>query len=326
MRFHPSHLGPLSNRWQFLAVFALLASLLLVELSKSRVEPEPAAAAIETPMRRVLVAKAPLEAGKPVSAEHVALEDRPIGTLPADAVDKLEELEGHVAIGPIPASYPLARSLFSKPAEPVEAPKPADPVEERLKLIRRETVGFHINFSSPPPPPGTRIAIMLQGSKGGSVLVADEAWIDETDKKSGARILLRPDTALFFQEAQRLGTFSFLVVPDEGASPFAGKAIGDLELLKAELQKLGGTAEEKPPVVVERNAPPPRPSGYAWVPGESVRYSVGKDGTISVLDRSGAAFPLRDGSTGGAAPRPVETTGGDRPPEEAGGTVVRGLE
>ena len=285
------------NRYTPVIVF-LLVAILATNLFRGGESKPDASAAVDVPKKTVLVAKTLLKAGEAVAKEAVADESRPLSTLPADAVVKLEELQGKVPVGPIPAGYPLAKALFvdQKVAAAAKGGENAIPTEniEMLERIRAETVALSITFTSPAPKKGTRIALSIQGKKGKPALVADEAWVD-TNSGNSAQVRVRPEIALFLEEVKPLGTFSYFDIGIDGSSPYKGTAIHDMALLRERLQLV----EERAPtsVRVTSTASPEQKhsisfTSFAWSRDKRIKYGIDAQGKMYVIEKNGSAVPL----------------------------------
>lgn len=256
-----------------------------------------AAAAVDVPKKTVLIAKSLLKAGEPVTKELVTEESRPLSTLPADALIKFDELQGKVPVGPVPAGYPLASALFvdQKVAVAAKGGENAVPTEniEMLEKIRAETVALSITFTSPAPKKGTRIALSIQGKKGKPALVADEAWIDTSSGNSG-QVRVRPEIALFLEEAKPMGAFSYFDIGIDGPNPFKGTAISDMALLRERLQTLEEriVSSAKSVTTTQEKKPTISFTSFAWSRDKRIKYGIDTQGKMYVMERDGSAVPL----------------------------------
>ncbi len=233
----------------------------------------------------VVVARGKIESGQPLEKANVALEERPVSTLPADAIQSLAALKNKVAAGPIPAGYPLAVALLADPVvvlpvkdEAKDEGAPSDPIDMLFKEIASETVAVPLNFSSKPPPRGSRIAVILSSSRGESIVVVEECWLAELGGDRQAIVRVDPLKALLLKSSAGLGEFGFIELPTDGPSPYAGKGINDIEELKL---RLAGK-----PVNTQAKAAEPKPNkmkGYAWITGEGRRYGISAEDEIVVL-------------------------------------------
>ncbi|MBX7136520.1 MAG: hypothetical protein K1X83_00955 [Oligoflexia bacterium] len=235
-----------------------------------------------TQSTEVVVAKGKIEPGQPLEKAPVALERRPVNTLPADAITSLESLKNKIAAGPIPAGYPLALALLADPVvvpavtEKVDEAPPEDPIETLFREIESETVSVPLTFSSNPPKRGARMAVTLSNTRGETIIVVEESWVASS---SGREAVLRldPTKALLLQSARSLGNFGFIEIPVDGPSPYAGKAVNSIEELKERLagRVVEASAEKKPTTKMK---------GYAWISGEGLKYGIDQDGQIKVMD------------------------------------------
>lgn len=287
MRIHPTLLTTRGSKWQFPAAFALLLFLVAVNVTRG-----PREMVIATPqpleqMVDVVVAQQSIESGSPLEKAALQILKRPISTLPADVISTMDLLKNKVAAGPIPAGYPLARALLADPvavipvsaAEEAAKAKANDPIDTLLEEIKKDTVAVPLMFPSEAPGRGTRVALALSKMNGDTVLVLEEAWVSESQ---GQRATLRvdPKKALFIQNVKRLGQLSFIEIPTEGDSPYAGHAVQSMQELE---DALGGKTQ-----IAKSDTPANRKfRSYAWVSGAGVRYGIGDDGTMYMVDGTG---------------------------------------
>ena len=312
MRVHPSIITNSSAKWYFPASVIVLLAILGMNIVRG---PNKSATASmpDQASRQVIVAKVALLPGKKLSKEMLMIDTRPLSTLPGDVVTQWDEVSSQVPLGPIPAGYPLAKALFTDPKEfnktqtsaPTQQQLAATAnalAEARLSPVRERTVAVSLALKGARPEPGSRVALSLQGPKGNSALVCDEAWIELSDPKS-TEILVRvkPVMALFLEEIKSFGTFSYLVIADQGESPFAGQTLASVKELREKL--IPPTTQLSNPVVAMTNATskksqkeevlgPGSFTSYAWTNGEAIKYSVDKDGRIFVIDERGLVIPL----------------------------------
>ncbi|MCB9029531.1 MAG: SAF domain-containing protein [Deltaproteobacteria bacterium] len=290
MRVHPSFVAPKRKRWQFPAAFGLLLFLLIMNFVRGPRVQVQATQPVEpkVKMQEVLVVTKALQAGEPIEQSSVALEKRPLQTLPSDAISVFTDLQGKVAAGPVPVGYPLAKALITDPVPVVpvsdsESIKELDPIEMLLEEIMAETVAVPVNFRAKSPPRGTRIALALSGVRGDTVLVLDECWISEG---SGNKAVLRvpADKALFLQSIEKLGQFSFIEIPIEGSSPYTGHALEDLDSVEVALGLKAGSSKK-----AKSNEPagPRTFKSYAWINGTPRRYGIDEEGKIFIVDEHG---------------------------------------
>ncbi|MCB0339235.1 MAG: SAF domain-containing protein, partial [Bdellovibrionales bacterium] len=212
---HPSLLAPKVKRWQFPVAIGLVVTLLLVTAFRGsdNVIVQQDTRPKEELLTVVVTTKA-VGAGDPFDQATLALEPRPINTLPNDVITSFELLDGKVAAGPIPAGYPLALALLAESVPlmaPTDIPSPieADPFDILIKEIERETVAVPLQFMGNAPERGKRVALAISGRRGETVLVIDDAWVTES---SGSMATLRvaPKRALFLQSVKNLGSLTFI--------------------------------------------------------------------------------------------------------------------
>ena len=303
MRVHPSILAPKSaSKWQFPLAFALLIFLLVINLTRGPQKPVEAA---QRPIERrieVVVAQASVEAGQPLEKASLVLEQRPVNTLPADAITNFEVLRNKVAAGPIPAGYPLAMALLADPVpviavdgKSLEDELPEDPTEMFLQEIERETVAVPVLFKSASPERGARIAITLSLGRSDSLIVIDECWVSKSSGRN-ATLRLDPQQALIMQDARGHGSFDFIELPPDGASPYEEKAkVGQAELTRI-INSQNEGAEKARQLSKTDDKPKESFTGYAWVAGEGIRFGLDSGGRLHVVDQSGKSIgAVRDG-------------------------------
>ena len=286
MRVHPSVFAPATLKWQLPAALGIIVLLLAAAVLR-RPDSEVVVQAVATEKKiEVIVARSKIEAGQPLEKADVALEMRPVSTLPADAISSLDSLKNKVAAGPIPAGYPLALALLADPvvtmpeAPHIDSNLPIEsPVDLLLKEIEGETVALPVVFNATPPQRGARMAVTISNTKGGSIIVAEECWVANNANGREAVVRLNPAKALILQAAKAYGTFGFIELPTEGPSPYAGSAVTSLEEVRERL-------EGKSPETITKAASTDsnrRMRGYAWIPGEGIRYGIDSDGQIKVV-------------------------------------------
>jgi hypothetical protein len=283
MRVHPTLLSSRAKKWQFPVAFGLVIVLLITigfrKGGNGQVAPQgPQEKSID-----VLVASSLIEAGEPLDLKKLALEARPVRTLPKDVVSSFDAVKNKVAAGPIPQGYPLATTLLADPVVvlPVdpslpEVTKPVDPVDTLLQEIEQTTVAVPVTFISLSPPRGTRVAVALSKDRGDSILVLSESWVSTSNGRE-ATLRLNPTKALLLQYAKSYGDFSFIEIPTEGPSPYEGKAVESEAQLKALIS--GKPAFQATPVT-ERKF-----KGYAWIPGEDKKFGIDSEGAIEMVPR-----------------------------------------
>lgn len=235
----------------------------------------------------VVVAKDKIEAGTPLEKAKVALELRPVSTLPSDAITSLDNLKNKVAAGPIPAGYPLAVALLAEPAKmlPVnEAPKDSgkqeDPTEVLLKQLEASTVSISLSFPVEPPGRGSRLAVTLPTPQGDTLVLVPESWVEKT---SGNQATLRvtAEEALFLQSARTLGGFGFVSLAADGPSPYQNQAVKNVDDLR-KLLNISKTNQNADAAPASKSGG--KMKGYAWVSGEGIRYGIDESGEIKVVD------------------------------------------
>lgn len=249
----------------------------------------------------VVVAVESIEAGQPLEKANLALQQRPINTLPADAITSFEALKDKVAAGPIPAGYPLSMAFLAEPVpvvpieEEIIEEEPEDPRESILREIEKDTVATPVQLDSPQlPPRGARVAIILKprpntGVGGEPIILLADAWVSKSDGR-GVTLRVSFDEARYIDYAKSYGTLSYLELPLEGNSPYASDAIKDMNELRnifepdamRQKQASGGDSSAS-----SRSRKPNSIVGYAWVTGGSTRFGLDKEGGIHPLDEQG---------------------------------------
>jgi len=284
MRIHPGQITPGLSKWQLPLAGGLLLLLLIVMAFRGSKETTIVQQPVMEKRLDVVVAQARIEAGQPLENAKLVMEQRPVSTLPADAITSLQVLKGKVAAGPIPAGYPLAMALLADPVvvlpvenKPEPEVMPEDPVDTLLRQIESETVALPVTFTSAPPPRGSRVAVTLSNMRGESVVVVEECWVASSSKDREATLRLEPAKALLLQSARKFGNFGFIALATEGPSPYAGQAVSSLEDLKSILEGKG------PVQVVKKENNTSRMKGYAWISGEGRRYGIDNEGQIHVM-------------------------------------------
>lgn len=260
MRVHPSQLRSAKVSWQLPGVLLLFAVLIL---SQAFTAQNDSPATVE-----VWVAAQDIEADEVIVSSKLTREKRSPAVLPPGVVSDLETVIGKTAVLPIPVGFPLTENLVREKIHPEEAPQKIE-----------ETVSVAISYEIPPPPPGTRVAVVLQPPESDPILLAEEAWVGSREANI-VWVRAQPRTALLLQQAQGLGRISYLELGK--TNPFAGEAVKDISALRQHLVK--------PPLAVI-DQPEPKAS-YAWVRGDKVVYTVAPTGSIYVLDPSGEIRPL----------------------------------
>ena len=290
MRVHPAVLQSKKFNWRYPLAVVLLLAVLAVEGVARRNPHKSSSTDLKV---SVVVTQLSLQAGTLLDETNVRLEKFPANKLSGEVIKDLDQVLGQYVTASLPEGFPLPATLVSNAAP--EGEDQAERLQKRLAKIAQKTVAITIPFSVPPPEPGSRIALALRGNTGQSVLVADEAWIESTDDYN-ARIRLKPHTALFVQEATSLGTFSYVVIQEQGPSPFKGKASSDIHQLRAALDSIN-TQDKSPEEVIEAHQEddelsPGDFSSYAWLTGGQYMFAINKEGRIHVIDPSGYVNPL----------------------------------
>ena len=299
MRVHPTVLAPKVSKWHLPVAFGVLIFLLGLNLFRG---PSRAAVAVQAPVEKrleVLVAKEFIDAGQPFEKAAIVFEQRPVTTLPADVVTSMDVLKQKVAAGPIPAGYPLAKSLIADAVPVVQtvgkenlAVEGEDPIESILKEIEAETVAVQVNFENVGPPRGTRIAVMAnrRGSGDGNpLIVVEDCWVAKTaDRVSTLRV--DSSRALILTTAMSAAELSYIEIPREGGSPFLNQGIRTV----AELQDaLGIRAKQRQMDEIRSKAKAGKMRNLAWIPGTGMRYGIDDSGEIMVLDQNGEPIELK---------------------------------
>ena len=299
VRVHPNQIKRSGSKWRLpvaVTLFLLVMGAIIMRHDGNRAD-----ASFQYTLKSVLVVKNSIPAGAQINTDYLVREKRPISTLPEDSITTLEEIQGKFALGPIPAGYPLSASLLVESFEDDESLQVTKEqlADKRLASISKDTVGISVNFESVAPSRGDRIALSIRGESGKSVLVADEVWVEESSQ-TWSRLRVTPATALFLEEAKEIGLFSYFVINEEGPNPFREKAIQDIRELKKQLSIIDDNdrqvASSKPEEEKSVDF-----SGYAWVTGKGVKYSVGENGKIYILGADGQAKPIH-----GEAPASVK--------------------
>ena len=286
MRVHPSGVSSSINKWQFPIAVGLLLLLLGVVMFRGPKERVVATQAAPSEKKvSVVVARSKIETGQALDKADVVLQERPISTLPADAISSLDALKSKVAAGPIPAGYPLALALLADPVVvlPVQESKvkdliPESPIDTLLREIESETVALPTSFNAAAPARGARLAVTIANTRGESIVLAEDCWVASSNGRD-AVLRVEPARALFMQSAKGFGAFGFIELPTDGPSPYAGKAVSGMEELK---QRLEGKPVTDTSVAKKSDAPKMR--GYAWVSGEGRRYGIDQNGEIKVVE------------------------------------------
>jgi hypothetical protein len=298
MRVHPTALSS-NGRWQVPLVLLLAALTVVASLTSPR---EPSADATHDehiPQKAAIVVKISLPAGKEITKEDLRIEQRPIYTLPADAVAEISEALGKTTAGPIPAGYPLARTLLLNKEDIKEETKTDSPpasAEAPLAQIPSEMVPFLAAFTTPVPDPGSRIALCIQGTRRSFVLVAEEAWVEEASSNV-ARLRVHPGSPLFLEQTKIFGDFSYLIIPKDGPSPFAGQAINNISDLELKLKQEPQIPRQSGRAATEGQALPANYASFAWITGSSMTYGINADGQIALSSKNGKATLLSGGKT-----------------------------
>jgi len=245
--------------------------------------------------RAVVIARNPLPAGAKLENSYLTVEERPEATLPDDAIESVEEVLGKITLGPIPANYPLSRTLVSDAEQLPEKKGLTDYIKRtRVQTAKRNTVAVALSFRGMSPVKGQRVALSVQGTRGGSVLVVDDAWVEDVNEDV-AYVRVSPATALFLEEAKSLGKISYLVIPDEGTSPYDGQAVANI----FELRKKLGLDVAKEQVAATSGKQANRSlsvedfQSFAWIPGGEYLYGVSDGGRIHVITENGDVSTLQ---------------------------------
>lgn len=281
MRVHPSTISPKATKFQLPVAIALILCVGAYNFWGGKT----VVRAPEEKKIEVVVAKEKIEAGTPLEKAKVALELRPVSTLPSDAITSLDNLKNKVAAGPIPAGYPLAVALLAEPAKllPVSAVskepvKPEDPSEILLKQLEGTTVSISLSFPVEPPGRGSRLAVTLPSPQGDTLVLVPESWVEKTVGNQ-ATLRVTADEALFLQSARTLGGFGFVSLASDGPSPYQDKAIKNIEDLRKllNINKTGPTPDNPSSPGQKKGCVR---TGSAWMTSEMVKYWICADGSI----------------------------------------------
>lgn len=265
--------------------FGLLFILLIINILRPRPAPPPPVIAPMVEKKiEVVIARQSIETGQSLDKANLVLEQRPISTLPADAVTSFAVLKSKVAAGPIPAGYPLAQALLADPVQVVPAQEEPieqeDPFDSLLKEIEKDTVALSLSLPAGAPPRGARIAITITKPGGDPVIVVEDCWVAQSNSKD-AVLRLEASQALLLQSARSYGGFGYIELPLEGPSPYAGKGVRSM----SELRDLIEGKKNPVQVAGKRMEESPKMKGYAWVSGEEgVRYGIDDQGTIRIVN------------------------------------------
>jgi len=286
MRVHPSSVSPKAAKYQIPAAIVLLLCAGAYNFFGGNA---PSSAPQEKKIE-VVVAKAKIDAGTPLEKANVALEFRPVSTLPTDAITSLDNLKNKIAAGPIPAGYPLAVALLAEPAKllpisekPKEVTKLEDPNEVLLKQLEGTSVAVSLSFPVEPPPRGARLAVTLMAPKGDTVVLVPESWVEKTVGNQ-ATLRVSAEEALFLQSARTMGGFGFVALPPDGPSPYQDKAVKNADDLR---RILNIDKSPNDPAGAERPKASAKMKGYAWVSGEGIRYGIDESGEIKIVEGEG---------------------------------------
>lgn len=281
MRVHPSTMSPKATKFQLPIAIALI----LCVGSYNFWGGKTVVRAPEEKKIEVVVAKDKIEAGTPLEKAKVALELRPVSTLPSDAITSLDNLKNKVAAGPIPAGYPLAVALLAEPAKmlpvnpaPKDSGKEEDPNEILLKQLEPSTVAISLSFPVDPPGRGSRLAVTLPSPQGDTLVLVPESWVEKANGNQ-ATLRVSADEALFLQSARTLGGFGFVSLASDGPSPYQDKAIKNIEDLRKLLNvnKSSPSTEGASPTSQKKGCVR---TGSAWMTSEMVKYWICADGGI----------------------------------------------
>ncbi|GEM_PF-3302297 len=301
VRVHPGFLAPKNRRWQFPVAFAVLLFVLVMNLFRGPSTQVSAKEMMPVKVQDVVVIKSPFLAGEPLDKSKLGIEKRAVANLPIDVVSSLTEVEGMVAAGPIPAGYPLARVLMAKPVPILPMSNEVelinhqlDPVEAMLQQIIPDTVALPVSFSSLAPKRGARVALALSNYTGDTSLILDAAWISESSGNT-ATIRVPPDKALFLQSVIKLSQLSltYIEVPIEGASPYAGHAIENMHDLQVAMGLIPSDGRSR----ISQNDGPKTFRSYVWIKNTPMRYGLDDRGVIYLVDENGreVAGPVSSG-------------------------------
>lgn len=296
MRVHPNVLHPTNSRWQFALVIVVLVLLMLVpRLFKSSGRGSNSSATSKVLTTDIVMLRVSVIAGTLLDDTLLIKEKRPVPDLPADVITRAQDVIGKRAAGPIPAGYPLSKT-FLITEEDYRKENSVDVSAAKLNAIKGKTVVMILPFKTPLPEKGSRISLHVQGPRGQSVLVAEDAWVEDLTENA-ARVRVYPQSALFLEEVKTLGQLSYLVIADEGQNPFQGQAITDIYEVKKRLHLDAETlsAKRASSALSDKQGGSSNSGNfgsYAWATGDKVMYGVNKDGRIHVIDAHGLVTPL----------------------------------
>lgn len=147
----PAPKSPVTKIAILILSFALLAMIAAPDPNKwgdtLRVEPSS----------QVVVASRLIAPGERIELQAVRIEQRPDRTLPADAVHSFGKLRDKIAIGPIPAGYPLSAVLLTDLSEVAAAPSgttqaaldtAADLADVHVDSEELSKPGMEVNFAA----------------------------------------------------------------------------------------------------------------------------------------------------------------------------------
>ncbi|MBN8547779.1 MAG: hypothetical protein J0M12_00540 [Deltaproteobacteria bacterium] len=148
-------------------------------------------------------------------------------------------------------------------------------VDSALREVEQQTVAVPLTFETLAPGRGARIALTLNDARGDTVVVIEDAWVS---KSVGREVVLRlhPEQALVLQSARSYGSFHFIEIPSQGASPYIGKGVRDSDQLARLMTPLSAQSSLRP-------ASRGKQQGYAWIPGESRGFGIADSGTIKPI-------------------------------------------
>jgi len=288
MRIHPSAVRAKKFNWQIYITTISLVLLLTFNLPtviSPAPQPKIEAKKVEQKVftKTVVLTKKSLPANTRIEKEFLVLEERPESTLSDDAIDSIDEIVGKVSVGPLPANYPLSRSLLTEPA-PLIAKNPDAELTVRTSIqsSRQDTVSVAIPFGNIVPKVGQRIALNLKGHNGGSALIADEALVEDVRERT-AFVRVDPRTALYLEDAKTLGKMSFLVISNFGESPYKSEVVSDYEQLQQKLSlKIHENSESAKQHDSETKSTDEVRS-FAWSPDGDYYYGISKSGKIKEI-------------------------------------------
>lgn len=297
MRVHPSILVPQGRKWQWPFLVAILLFVLLMNLFRG---PREVVVAEQSPSKliEVVVAQESIEAGQALETANLSFEQRPVNTVPADAITSFEAIKEKVAAGPIPMGYPLAMALLADPVELAAAinsspivTAPEDTLKLLMEEVKRDTVAMPITFRTDAPKEGSRIALSLvpRSKEEEPILVLEDAWISKSSQRR-ATLRVEPDRALVIQVAKKYGNFDFIEIPLEGASPYVDRGIYTVEELKDAVEGNKSVLATLTEGEVKKEKRSYR--SYAWVSKEGIRYGIDDQGTIYKVDEDGKPLEL----------------------------------